>query len=144
MNKTKRRFALASMVLLAVTLGGIWMVYAQEQPEVPPEASEGLGPWGFRQRLNFFAQLDEETKNQLLELREAVQELKESGATIEEIREYVTAELEELGIEHPTKGEGACMGFPGGGLRQRQRLGGFNPQCSRQRFQMRALPPQNQ
>ncbi len=63
-----------------------------------PEPGEGGG-----RRPPFWGELSEE---QRAELREMIDEMREDGATREDIREAVHAQLEEWGIELPEPGEG--------------------------------------
>ena len=98
MNKTNKTYALITILILTLSLGGIYMVSAETEEEdiaIAPlwMPRRGFGP--------MFGSLDDPLME---ELKETVQTMRDEGVTREEIREYIQDFLEENGIE-PVKPE---------------------------------------
>jgi len=98
MNGRTKAAALASALLIAMSLvaGGLSLVYAEtDQGDAPPSSPiNDLGGW--RMRGPTLACLDEEQRQ---ELQEALDAMRDEGASHEEIREYVKMYLEEHDVE---------------------------------------------
>jgi DNA-binding transcriptional MerR regulator len=97
LNERNKALALTSVLLLMLSLvvGGVYAASADTDQDDAPgsDPPEYMNRW---RRGPFVGCLDEEQRQ---ELKESVDAMREEGATFDEIREYVQAYLEELGIE---------------------------------------------
>ena len=118
MNTRKMTF-IGLLAVLAISIGGVGFVLAQSE-EAVTYPCEGDGPVGLLMGRGFWSQLTEE---QSAELLASSQEMMESGAAPEEIREMKANMLDEWGIEAPLwggphygeQGQGGYGGRGGGG-----------------------------
>jgi len=99
MNTRKMTF-IGLLAVLAISIGGVGFVLAQSE-EAVTYPCEGDGPVGLLMGRGFWSQLTEE---QSAELLASSQEMMESGAAPEEIREMKANMLDEWGIEAPLWG----------------------------------------
>jgi len=89
MDKSKA-LILASMLVMVTVLGGILLpAYSIDDKEALKVGTQ-VPPW-----------MQDLTEDQKEDVRALVEEMKEDGASKEEIREAVKAKLEQLGIEVP-------------------------------------------
>ena len=97
MNGRNKTLVLTSVLLLmlSVVAGGIYMASAETDLDDAPGSDPPKFMNGWR-RGPFVGCLDE---GQRQELKETLSEMREEGATFDEIREHVQAYLEELGVE---------------------------------------------
>lgn len=97
MNERNKTLALTSVLLLTLSLvvGDMHFASADtNKDDTPrPDPPEFVNRW---RRGPFFGCLDEEQRQ---ELKESLEALREEGATFDEIKEYVQAYLEELGVD---------------------------------------------
>ena len=97
MNGRNKTLALTSvlLIMLSVVAGGVYMASAETDQNEAPSSNppKSMNRW---RRGPFVGCLDE---GQRQELRETLEEMREEGATFDEIREYVQAYLKELGVE---------------------------------------------
>jgi hypothetical protein len=124
MNKTSKNLALGMVLILTLSLavGGVGLASA-----LPNDASSMRGNGG--QGRNIIEQIGEEAAQAL---HDAVQAMRDAGASLEEIRDYIHETLESLGVTLPEpqgqglqKGRGMrAKGFMGGQGRQYK-----NPDC---------------
>lgn len=140
MNERKTMTVLSLLVLIALTVGGITYVLADDVVEQVKYPCDGQGPYSLLMGRGFWSQLTEE---QSAELFEETQNMLEAGATHEEIRSMKTAKLEEWGIDAPlwsgphygeqtgSYGRQARGGQRNGGQGLCLRGQGYNGQCPR-------------
>lgn len=97
MNGRNKVIALTSVLLLTLSLvvGGAYVASADTDQDDAPSSNppEFMNGW---RRGPFVGCLEEEQRQ---ELKETLDAMREEGATFDEIREYVQAYLEELGVE---------------------------------------------
>ncbi|HUV54640.1 MAG TPA: hypothetical protein VMW03_05500 [Candidatus Krumholzibacteriaceae bacterium] len=97
MKGRNKALALTSVLLLTLSLvvGGVYMTSADTDQDDAPSSDppEIMNRW---RRGPFVGCIDEEQRQ---ELKETLDAMREEGATFDEIREYVQAYLEELGVE---------------------------------------------
>ncbi|MFH2110325.1 MAG: hypothetical protein ABIJ47_03575 [Candidatus Bathyarchaeota archaeon] len=98
MNGRTKAVALTSVLLIALSLaaGGLSMVAAETDQDDATASNPLNYVGGWRMRGPMLGCLDEEQRQ---ELKETVDAMREEGASQEEIKEYVQAYLEELGVE---------------------------------------------
>jgi len=91
--------ALTSVLLLALSLAGdcIYFVAAESDQDDATVNDPPTRLGGWMRRNHFLEGLDEEQRQELME---TIDSMRDEGATQEEIREYIQAYLEELGIEY--------------------------------------------
>lgn len=159
LNKNRKALLICTVAVLALAIGGIYSVSAENQEEGSDANGWGffaMRGWGMPFR-GMMESLTEEQRNELAteikelveskfeeweieppepllsedqrsELQSGIEQLKENGATQEEVREYIVGKLEEYGVELPERPEGSCRfqrrgrfmnGLPGG-IRKRQ------------------------
>ncbi|MCW4051479.1 MAG: hypothetical protein NWE89_17295 [Candidatus Bathyarchaeota archaeon] len=134
MNKTKTMTVLGLLALIAVTVGGISFVLAEDAVASEDYPCEGLGPNSLINGRGFWSQLTEEQRDELLAY---TLEMIEAGASHDEIRDMKAAKLEEWGIEAPQwsgphYGEQGLGGYGGqrrGGRGSGMKGQGYNGQC---------------
>ena len=97
-NKGKNMTVLSILALIAITLGGISYVLADDVVEQVEYPCDGQGPYSLFIGRGFWSKLTEEQRNELFE---ETQNMLEAGATHEEIRAMKIAKLEEWGIDAP-------------------------------------------
>ena len=98
MNGRTKAVALASALLIALSFvaGGLSLVAADTDQDDATASNPPNYVGGWRMRGPMLSCLDEEQRQ---ELTETVDAMREEGASQEEIRDYVQAYLEELGVE---------------------------------------------
>ncbi len=103
MNKTTKTLALSTVLLLTLSMaiGGIGLVSARPEDTA---SQQGRGGQGGR----LIEQIGEEAAQIL---RDAVQAMRDAGASFEEIRDYIHSYLADLGVELPEpQGQGLRQG----------------------------------
>ncbi len=80
--------------------------------ELGVECQRSELPDGLHQR----PELTDEQLEALRQLRDGIQELRDSGATPEEIKVYLDQRAEDLGVELPTRRQARCLGSFKGAL----------------------------
>ena len=85
------------LLMLSVVVGGVYMASAETDQDDAPGSNppKFINSW---RRGPFVGCLDERQRQELME---TLSEMREDGATFDEIREYVQAYLGELGVECP-------------------------------------------
>ena len=158
LNKKRNALILCTVVVLALAIGGIYSVSAENQEEGSDANGWGffaMRGWGMPFR-GMMRSLTEEQRNELLteiqelmeskfeeweieppepllsesqrsELQAGIEQLKEDGATPEEIGEYIAEKLKEYGVELPERLQGYCR-FQGRG-----HFMNGHPRCFRRR-----------
>ena len=139
-NKRKTMPVISIFALIAITVGSITYVLADDIVEQVEYPCDGQGPYSLLMGRGFWSQLTEE---QRAELFEETQNMLEAGATYEEIKAMKAAKLEEWGIDAPLWSGphyGEQTGSYGRQSRGGQRNGGrglglkgqgYNGQCPR-------------
>ncbi len=139
-NKRKTMTVISIFVLIAITVGSITYVLADDIVEQVEYPCDGQGPYSLLMGRGFWSQLTEE---QRAELFEETQNMLEAGATHEEIQAMKAAKLEEWGIDAPlwsgphygeqtgSYGRQARGGQGNGGKGLSPRGQGYNGQCQR-------------
>lgn len=97
MDIKRQAILLSSVAILFLVFSGILMVTA-EIGDDNSYINSGELPQGRRLRQGFLSTLTEEQRSEIMS---KIQELKEAGATREEIKAEINAMLEEWGIEPP-------------------------------------------
>jgi hypothetical protein len=154
MNKNRKALLICTVAVLALAIGGIYSVSADNLEEGSDANGWGffaMRGWGMPFR-GMIESLTEEQRNELAteiqelveskfkeweieppepllsedqrsDLQDGIEQLREDGATPEEIREYIDGKLKEYGVELPRRPEGHCRfqrrgrfmnGLPGG------------------------------
>ncbi len=98
MNKRKTMTVISIFALIAITVGSITYVLADDIVEQVEYPCDGQGPYSLLMGRGFWSQL---TEAQRTELFEETQNMLEAGATHEEIQAMKAAKLEEWGIDAP-------------------------------------------